>query len=168
MSGLTFAEFEQLPGVLVGRQELLNGELIATPVRELSHTQTAQEFFDHLQPILGRRVYMGAGYLMGENWLQPDVSVTWPRQPQERGYLAGAPMIAGEIISENKFLEQIEDRAETYLVHGGREVWVISRRKRTITVYTQKGGVIVSARVTTEYRPEGIDLTIRPAELIVS
>jgi Uma2 family endonuclease len=164
---LTFAEFEQLPDV-DGKQELLNGELITMPPPDLDHTETAEEFFTLLRPILGRRVHMEAGYKMGENWLQPDVSVTWPDQQKERRYLVGAPMVAIEIISEKKSMEQVDDRTEFYLRHGGREVWVISRRKRTMTVYTQKGDTIVSVRVATEYRPEGIDAAIRPADLIVS
>ena len=78
-------------------------------------------------------------------------------------------MIAIEIISEHKSRDQIDDRIEAFFAHGCREVWVISRRKRAMTVYTQnEAGAIVGTRVTTEYRPVGIDVTIRPADLIVS
>jgi Uma2 family endonuclease len=166
---LTFRDFEQLPSVLDGKQELLNGELITMPPPNMDHTQTAHAFLFYLVKILGSRVWVEAGYKMGENWLQPDVSVTWPDQQLEHRYLIGAPMIAIEIISEHKSRDQIDDRIEAFFAHGCREVWVISRRKRAMTVYTQnEAGAIVGTRVTTEYRPVGIDVTIRPADLIVS
>jgi len=165
---LTFAQFEQLPDA-PGKRELIEGELVEMPPPFLNHTQTAQAFLYLLAAALGRsRVYMEAGYKIGGNWVQPEVSVTRPDQPHEGGYLAGAPMLAVEILSEHKSAQAVEAKLDLYFDNGAKEVWTVSRRRVSITVYRQdEAGTRTSVRITDEYTPEWLGVAIRPAELIV-
>lgn len=165
---LTFAEFEQLPEA-PGKRELIEGELIEMPPPLLSHTLTAQAFLYFLGEVLGRsRVLMEGGYRMGENWVQPDISVLWPEQQVKRGYAAGAPMLAIEILSEHKSAAQVEAKLDLYFANGAREVWTIDRRRASMAVYRQDAaGSRTSFRVTGEYAPEWLGSVVRPAELIV-
>src|SRR4051794_8560835 len=91
---LTFADFEKLPDA-PGKQELLDGELIQLPPAERNHSATARKYLHLLARIVGEdRVEMEAGYRIAEGWLQPDVSIPWPEQTTESGYLVNAPMLA--------------------------------------------------------------------------
>ena len=165
---LTFAEFEQLPDQ-PGKRELIEGKVIEMPPPLDNHTLTAQAFLFLLAGALGwRRVRMEGGYKIGENWVQPDLSVTWPDQSHERGYLAGAPMLAIEILSEHKSARQVQKKLDLYLRNGAKEVWTVSRSERSITVFRQdEAGTQTSTRVTDEYTPDWLGLAIRPAELII-
>ena len=165
---LTFAEFERLPDQ-PGKRELIKGELIEMPPPLLNHTLTAQALFLVLhKAFAGARVFMEAGYKVGENWIQPDISVTWPNQQHERGYLAGAPLMAIEILSEHKSPQQVESKLNLYFEYGAREVWTVSRKRRDIIVHRQdEAGVRTNMVITDEYQPDWLDVAIRPAELIV-
>ena len=165
---LTFAEFENLPDK-PGKRELIEGELIEMPPPLDNHTLTAQALLFLLSDVLGRaRVRMGAGYKIGENWVQPDLSVTWPEQLEERGYLSGAPMLAIEIFSEHESWEQFESKLYLYFDNGALELWTVIRNEAIVTVYRRTGpGACTSFRITSEYTPEWLGVAVRPAELIV-
>ena len=53
-----------------------------------------------------------------DNWLEPDVSVTWPDQALEDGYFVGSPMIAVELLSPG---EEIDEKLALYLDGGAKE-----------------------------------------------
>jgi len=165
---LTFAEFERLPDA-PGKRELVEGELVQIPPPLLNHTATAQAFFLLLHRLLDPSlVFMEAGYKIGKNWVQPDVSVRRADQRREGGYLAAAPMLAIEILSEHKSAQDAEAKLDLYFANGAKEVWTVSRRRVSITVYRQdEAGTRTSVRITDEYKPDWLDVVIRPAELIV-
>lgn len=130
MSLMTFAEFEQLPYPDPGKMELVNGEVVVVmPPPELTHQKTARAIFLILAARFRDRTWFDhTGYRMGpRNWLEPDVSVSWPDQQQDEKYFLGAPMIAVEIPSAG---EETDEKVAIYLAHGAREVWVNPRKKR--------------------------------------
>ena|SRR5579885_698438 len=165
---VTFAEFERLPET-PGKRELIDGELFEMPPSLLSHTLTAQAFLFLLHAALGpSSAVMEAGYRIGDNWIQPDVSVIWPDQKRESGHLAGAPMLAIEILAEQKSAQQVEAKLDLYFDNGAKEVWTVSRRRASVTVYRQDAtGARTSIRIRDEYVVEWLGVVLRPAELIV-
>jgi Uma2 family endonuclease len=166
---LTFAEFEQLPDC-PGKQELIDGQLIKMPPPLKNHTLTAKAIAKLLSDAVGDQwVNIEAGFLIGgRQWLQPDVSVLWPHQQEAGGYWAGAPMVAIEILSEHKSAQYVEDKLNLYFDDGAREVWTVSRRRRTITVYRKtSSGDLTSLRYTDSFQPEWLSVPVRPADLIV-
>ena len=92
---LTFAEFEALPEEH-GKQELLHGRLIEMPPDIYLHQKIVSRIHRLLDRILEpERAWIDNGYRLGDGWLVPDVSVSWPEQQLDGGrYLLNAPMIA--------------------------------------------------------------------------
>ena len=144
---LTIEEFLSLPEA-PGKQELLDGELIALPSAELSHMQIAIRLHLMLMAALTEsRARIEAGYQLSRGCLQPDVSVTWPDQPVEGDWLQRAPMIAIEIVSHANRPEHIDKKTAVYLEEGAAEVWVIYPATRSMTVFRKESW----ERVTESY-----------------
>jgi len=143
---LTFAEFEQLPDE-PAKLELLEGELIRMPSAQKKHMHTAKRLFlVLLKAVEGLRcnrpdlalgeINIEMGYLMGTDpgtWLVPDVSITHADQKGE-DYYEGAPLIAIEVASESQSAPYLEAKAQTYLAHGAREVWLIYPKTKHVWI----------------------------------
>ena len=96
---LTEEEFLHLPE-FVGKQELLDGELIELPPAKLFHSEMARRFAELLNIVAPSRVWIETAYrLQRGSWLIPDVSGSWPDQPVEDGWFQRSPMLAVEIVS---------------------------------------------------------------------
>lgn len=110
---MSFVEFEQLPEQ-PGKQELINGELIATPPPENKHSVVSKRLFRILLNSLPEERVWGdhTGYRVAGGWIEPDASVSWPDQPHDNKYFLRAPMIAAEILSPG---EDIEGKANAVL-----------------------------------------------------
>jgi len=160
---MSFAEFEQLPEK-PGKQELINGELITMPPPENRHSVVSKRIFRILLNSLPEERVWGdhTGYRVGDGWIEPDASVSWPDQPQDDKYLVRAPMIAAEILSPS---EDIEEKLTLYFDEGAMEVWVINVRKNTMTVYRRSDQGIIRLKVEGQYRCEPIGVTISLPEL---
>jgi Uma2 family endonuclease len=143
---MTFQEFEQLPDE-PRKLELLKGELIRMPPAKKRHMRTTHKLFrllDRIVEDLRRRrpelllgeVFMEMGYRLGtvpESWLIPDVSITHAGQAGEE-YYEGAPLIAIEVASESQSAPYLEAKAQMYLEHGGREVWLVYPKTRHVWI----------------------------------
>lgn len=154
---LSVADFAQLPDA-PGKQELLEGELIELPPSTLPHSKLAKSLARFLENALGEsRVYIEAGYQLSPvSWLQPDVSVAWPDQPELNDYLQGAPMIAIEIVSRGNTAEEIQSKTADYLNHGAAEVWIVYPRNRCLMVHKKP----TVERVTASYRSELLPVAV--------
>src|SRR5580658_665310 len=95
---LSEEEFLSLPDT-PGKQELLDGELIELPPAELYHSVIGKKLRRLFETVLDEsRVWIEVAYCLREGrWLIPDISVSWPDQPEERGWHKGSPMLAIEI-----------------------------------------------------------------------
>lgn len=141
-----------------GKQELLNGELIALPPARQRHNAVARRFYEELQTILDpSRVWHESGYRLESGWLQPDVSVTWPDQKTGE-WFEGAPMIAVEVASPGDREEQVEKKIAAYLSEGGGEVWVIRPDDGALAVHTVNGVSRYTARFYSELLSREIDV----------
>jgi len=161
-TSMSFAEFEQLPD-MPGKQELIEGELIAVPPPKHTHSVVIKNLSDLLRTILDRsRVWSEAGYRIGGGWLQPDVSVSWPDQKITDGYLSGSPMLAAEVVSDNNTAADILRKVKLYLEHGSEEVWILDPKHRSMTVYQRNKPTVFAER---QYHSEPLGLTVDLAEL---
>ena len=155
---LTFAEFEKLPD-MPGKQELINGQLITMAPPENKHSLILARIFSLLLtrwPV-GRAWGDHTGYRMGDGWIEPDASVSWPDQPQDDKYLLRAPMVAVEILSPG---EDIDEKLTLYFDEGALEVWVINVRRETMTVYLRSNGTVTRLKVEGEYHSAAADATV--------
>ena len=153
---LTIEGFLSLPDA-PGKQELLDGELIALPPAKLSHMQIAIRLHLMLMAALTESgALIGMGYQLSRSWLQPDVSVIWPHQPVENDWLQGAPMIAIEIVSSANRPEHIDKKIAVYLEEGAAEVWMIYPGTRSMTVFRKESW----ERVTGSYAGGLLDVVV--------
>jgi Uma2 family endonuclease len=97
------------------------------------------------------------GYRVGDGWIEPDASISWPSQPQDDKYLLRAPMVAVEILSPS---EDIEEKRTLYFDEGALEVWVINARRETMTVYVRSEGTVTRLKVEDEYHSAAADVTV--------
>ena len=158
---LSEEEFLALPE-FVGKQELLDGELVELPPAKLFHGQLAKLIARLLETALdSSRVYIEVGYRLGpRRWLIPDVSVTWPNQQVEDDWPQGSPMVAIEIASRGNTAAQMEKKRVLYLEGGAAEVWEVYPKMRTMLVSRRDGTLHVGP--TEDYRCELFGITVTP------
>ncbi len=137
---MTFKEFERLPDE-PGKCELLEGELIQLPPAVRKHMQIVHLIYHILLDAVaairtqgaGARigeVYMEMGYRLSKRtWLQPDVSITYPEQPNGK-YFERGPLLAVEVVSESNTAKKMNAKVAAYLAAGTAEVWVIYPKTR--------------------------------------
>ncbi len=156
---LSEEEFLSLPDT-PGKQELLDGELIELPPAKRYHSVIAKKLMRLLETVLDdSRVWIEIAYCLRDSrWLIPDVSVSWPDQPTERGWYKGSPMLAVEIASRGNTAEELELKTALYLEHGAAEVWVLYPKTQTIVV--SRKNHIQRIGVGSSYYCELIDLNV--------
>ena len=76
-----------------GKQELIDGEFILMPPPDKKHSTIAMRIAGMLwnSPLRDRVRGDHTGYRVGPGWLEPDVSVLWPDQPEDEKYHFGRP-----------------------------------------------------------------------------
>ena len=156
---LSEEEFLSLPDI-PGKRELLDGELIDLPPAKRYHSVTAKKLMHLLATVLDEsRVWHEEAYWLREGrWLIPDVSVSWPDQPTERGWHKGSPMLAIEIASRGNTAEELESKTAIYLEQGAAEVWVLYPKTQTIVVSRKDDILRISPGDT--YYCELLNLTV--------
>lgn len=146
---LTFEEFERLPEYM-GKQELLEGELIELPPPKTRHMAIAKRFQKLLETVLDEsRVWFETGYQLGNSWLIPDISASWPGQQLVNDYYQGGPMIAIEVESPGNTAEELDRKVIAYLQNSAGEVWVVYPRTNSMLVHSRLEQNVL--RVTGEY-----------------
>lgn len=144
---LTVEEFERLPA-RDGIQELLDGVVVEMAPLRRRHSEIVQAVEAILLRYLDRkRVWVETGFLIGRHCPQPDVAAVHPGQGTERGWFAGAPMIAVEIASRGNTPEELEFKKELYLANGAHEVWIVYDKTRTVVCF-EPGGLGQTHRVS--------------------
>jgi len=161
-TSMTFEEFERLPDE-PNKLELIDGEVIRMPPANFRHGNISQTLNRRLEDIvrelqsrgLGGElgvVYKEMGYLIGSNWVIPDVSITRAAQPVGE-YLEGAPILAVEVISKSNTAEMIERKIELYLENGAKEVWEFFPRTESVTVHRGKTAIRFEGTLTSDLLP---------------
>jgi Uma2 family endonuclease len=149
---------------LPGKQELIDGELILMPPPEKKHSAVTIRIVGMLlnTPLRDRVRGDHTGYRIGPGWLEPDVSVLWPDQPEDQKYHHRSPMLAVEILSPG---EEMERKLTLYFAEGALEVWVIDIRRKTMTVYVRREQQVIRIDIAESYRSETAQVAVSLAEL---
>lgn len=78
-------------------------------------------------------------FMIGQNQRLPDLAFLSKERMPEEDQLDGispiAPDLAIEVISPNDVLEKVTAKIEDYFAAGVRQVWLISLRGRTVSIY---------------------------------
>jgi Uma2 family endonuclease len=155
----TFSELEQLP-YEGGRYEIIDGELIVTPMPVRSHQVISTELLvlfwawcrEHTEWSV---LASGGVYVSETTWLEPDLTVTavpqfaairWQEQPP--------PLLAIEIVSPSTASRDRLRKRPIYLTHGVREVWIVDGAARTIERWTSGAEQPVVERGLSVWAPD--------------
>src|SRR5262245_55343272 len=142
---LTLEEYLRIPDD--GRRHSLQaGLLIAEPQPFARHGQLQIPIGRPLAEFVDTRglgvVLSESGFLLWRNpdtVLGPDVSFVrserFNADEAARGYIAGAPDLAVEILSPSNRPGDIHAKVADYLAAGSKLVWVIDPKKRIVTTY---------------------------------
>ncbi len=142
---------EDLPGLPDDdyRYELVAGHLVREPPPGREHGSVAAVLVAHLYPFVHERrlgrVFGEAGYVLAsdpDTVRGPDVSFVSASRlaalPRRGPYLAAAPDLAIEVASPGNARSEILAKVGEYLAAGGRAVWVVDPRRRTVTVHSPR------------------------------
>jgi Uma2 family endonuclease len=166
---MTFEQFERLPDE-PNKLELIDGELIRMPPAITRHMRIVMRVYKILDGALEMlhvkgqardlgEVFVETGYLIGSNWVIPDVSITHARQTENK-YLEGAPALAVEVISKANTAEMMQRKIKLYMQNGAREAWLFYPRAQSVTVYRGRTATEVEGTLTSELLPGvSIDLS---------
>ena len=59
------------------------------------------------------------------------------------GYWPGAPDLAVEVLSPDDRVSEVEGKVSEWLTAGSRQVWVVSPKLGTVTIYSSKTEVVI-------------------------
>ncbi len=131
--------FERLPDK-DGIQELLDGVVVEMPPPKFRHSELVKRIAKFFESHVDEsRVWIETGFLIGPNCPQPDVAVSHAGQAHERGWFAGAPLIAVEVASRGNTPDELDWKKDLYLANGAREVWIVYEKTRSIAVHSADG-----------------------------
>lgn len=142
---LTAEELSYLPPE-EGRSELVAGEIVREPPPGEEHGWLAAGLLGDLVLFVRARrlgrVYSECGFVLGrdpDTVRAPDaafVSAERVATVVRRGpYFEGAPDLAVEVVSPGDSRAEVASKVREYLAAGGRAVWVVDPRRRSITVH---------------------------------
>ena len=128
------------------RHELEAGFLVAEPRPFLRHAQLQAELISLLNEFVRPRglgqVLGDGGFLLARNpdtVRGPDVSFVtaerWRAVRDRERFFRGAPDLAIEILSPSNRRGEIHGKVADFLAAGGRLVWVVDPKRRTVTVH---------------------------------
>jgi Uma2 family endonuclease len=130
------------------RHELIKGELLTMPVPKLRHGSVTA----NLTVLLHSHIKANnLGLLVGESGfhlesgpdtvLGPDIAfVARDRVGEDQDcFFPGAPDVAVEVLSPSDRRGKVERKTALYLELGGRSVWNVDPRKRTVEVVHADG-----------------------------
>lgn len=130
------------------RHELIKGELLTMPVPELRHGFVTANLTVLLHSHIKAK---NLGLLVGESGfhlesgpdtvLGPDIAfVARDRVGDDQDcFYPGAPDLAVEVLSPSDRRGKLERKTALYLELGGRSVWNVDPRKRTVEVFHADG-----------------------------
>jgi Uma2 family endonuclease len=137
------------------RYELVNGELKKMSPAGHDHGRItirltlpiAQHVVKHR---LGEVYAAETGFKLGSNpdtVRAPDIAFIRQQRVDEvgatKGYWPGAPDLAVEVLSPNDRVVEVEEKVSEWLMAGTRQVWVVSAKLQTVTVYRSTTDVLV-------------------------
>jgi Uma2 family endonuclease len=137
------------------RYELVKGELegkpFATAENGLVTMELAGPLYEHIRARdLGVAFAAGTGFKIEsepDTVLAPAIAFVSKQHRQladtTESYFEGSPDLAVEVPSREVTVVEIEEKIAAWLFAGTRMVWVVSPKRRTVTVYPSMTEIIV-------------------------
>jgi Uma2 family endonuclease len=76
----------------------------------------------------------------------PDIAFISARRVKEvgdtAGYWPGAPDLAVEVLSPDDRVAEVEEKVSEWLTAGSQQVWVVSPKLRTVTIYSSLTNIV--------------------------
>ena len=160
------------------RYELVKGELRRYPFAESQHgyvtMNAGSRLASHVEANkLGTVYAAGTGFQIAfspDTVRAPDVAFVSRQRIGDvkptRGYRAGAPDLAVEVISPSDTYTEVEDKVHDWLDAGTLMVIVVNPRRQTVTVYRSRTDIVI---LTKDDQLDGKDVvpgwTLRVEEL---
>lgn len=150
-SSVTWREFQELPEEAAYRFELVRGVPVREPRPSPLHARVVSTLAWLLEGFVRETgagvVLVEAGFLLSRNpdtVRGPDVSfVASSRIPGDgyarEGFWPMAPDLAVEVLSPGNRASEMQEKVLGYLAAGGRLVWVVDPRLRSVTVHSPGG-----------------------------
>lgn len=150
-SAFTWRQFQELPEEGAYRLELVRGVPVREPRLAPLHARTVSTLAWLLEGFARETgagvVLVEAGFLLSrdpDTVRGPDVSfVASSRIPGDgyvrEGFWPMAPDLAVEVLSPGNRASEMQEKVLEYLAAGGRQVWVVDPRLRSVTVHTPGG-----------------------------
>lgn len=150
-SSVTWREFQELPEEAAYRFELVRGVPVREPRPAPLHARVVSTLAWLLEGFVRETgagvVLVEAGFLLSRNpdtVRGPDVSfVASSRIPGDgyarEGFWPMAPDLAVEVLSPGNRASEMQEKVLEYLAAGGRLVWVVDPRLRSVTVHSPGG-----------------------------
>lgn len=143
---MTAEEYMQLPDEDGFRDELINGEVIRMPSPGLPHGRMSIRLAGPLSQFVWDKdlgeVFLDSGFKLTSNpdtVLAPDISFITKQRleegPDTEGYWPRPPDLACEVLSPSDRPSTVTKRIDIFFKSGVRQVWIINRKKSTVTVY---------------------------------
>jgi Uma2 family endonuclease len=168
---LTYDDLEAIPQDREGdRHEIINGELVVTPVPLITHQIVSMNILSALDRLvrdgdLGRVLHPPTGVrLTPDNLLIPDIIFI----AKDRLHVIGPktvdapPDLVVEILSPGTRQRDLTTKRELYARFGVREYWIVDLDARTVTILALAGntyqpvpageGGAIQSRVLPEFR----------------
>ena len=131
--------------------ELIDGEIVWLAASQSYESRTCMRIGGALLPYadaIGAALFdSSGGFVVGSNRRQlrsPDVSLVVKGRLHlinDRGWVAGAPDLAVEVLSQGEYGEAYARvKVPEYLSAGGKVVWLVHPRRRTIREYVAGRG----------------------------
>lgn len=136
------------------RYELVNGELKKMSPAGHNHGKVtmrlALPIAQHVRTHRLGEVYAAeTGFRLGSNpdtVRAPDIAFICQQRVDEvgetKGYWPGAPDLAVEVLSPDDKVAEVEEKVAEWLAAGTKQVWVVSPKLRTVTVYHSRTNII--------------------------
>jgi Uma2 family endonuclease len=126
------------------RCELVEGEIIAVSPPSFTHGRVAARISQLLMNFTDRVgadvvVVYDSGFIWDErNVRAPDVAVVAARDAAAApvtGFSAFAPVVVVEVVSPNDSWREVHMKAQGWLAHGAKSVWVVDPEDRLVVVH---------------------------------
>ena len=136
-----------------GRYELVRGELQVLSLAGCEHGVVTAALLT-LLGLFVKQYALGATCVVGgfqlehdpDTVLAPDIAFIERKRFEAAGltgkFWQGPPDLAVEVNSPNDRTGEVAAKAQSWLAHGARQVWIVDPQKRAVTVYHQDGRII--------------------------